>query len=243
MSDEGGRRDDEAELWAEFARTRRRDLRNALVERHLGLAHHIAQRLGGRDDDDLQQAALLALVGAVDRFDPRRGIPFSAFAGTTIEGAIKQHLERSRWPVGVPRRVRHLVRDVTVARAELEQRLGRSPTVDELATRLDVRNDEVLEALAAARTRSPSTVDHGPGSHQPAAHDVDDPIGHAIADRTESEALLAGLSAVERQVIELRFVDQLLQAEIAERVGVSQMQVSRIIRRCVERLRAGSGLP
>lgn len=233
---------DDAALWRDYTATRDRRVRNALVEQHLGLAHHIARRLGGTGDDDLHQVALLSLVRAVERFDVARGVSFSTFAGVTIEGAIKQHLERTGWPVGVPRRLRHLALDVSAARADLEQRLGRSPTVAELAAHLDAQPDDVVEALAAARTRSPSDLDPqaGGGESEPGLG-ADDPTGRVAIDRTEVEGLLDTLSGTERRVFELRFVDELLQDQIAEAVGVSQMQVSRIIRRCVTQLRARAG--
>lgn len=229
--------------WREYGATRDRQLRNAIVEQHIGLAHHIARRLGGSGDDDIHQVALLALVRAVERFDPDRGVTFSTFAGATIEGAVKQHRERSRWPIGVPRRLRRLALDVAAARADLEQQLGRSPTVGELAARLDAEPDEVLEALAAARTRSPGRLEGLAGDAEPPLiSDAHDPTGHAALARTEVDALLDTLTGTERRVFELRFVDQLLQAQIAEAVGISQMQVSRIIRRCVAELQASAGV-
>ncbi|WP_162941830.1 sigma-70 family RNA polymerase sigma factor [Desertimonas flava] len=228
---------DDAEEWREYLSSRDRRLRNVIVERHLGLAHHIARRFGGTGDDDLHQVAMLALVRAVERFDPERAVSFSTFAGATIEGAIKQHRERVGWPVGVPRRLRRIALDVGSARAELEQRLGRSPTVGELAARLGASVDEVLEALAAARTRASSGVDHLDSAPAPGGGDaLDDPTSRVAIDRTEIDALLATLTDTERRVFELRFVDQLLQDQIADVVGVSQMQVSRIIRRCVAAL-------
>lgn len=230
---------EDADEWRSYAASGDRRLRNSIVERHLGLAHHIAQRFGGTGDDDLHQVALLALVRAVERFDPARGVAFSTFAGVTIEGAIKQHRERMGWPVGVPRRLRHLALDVSAARARLEQELGRSPTVGELADRLDAPREEVVEALTAARTRAPHDLDVLDAVHSP-ARDPDDPTGQAAIDRTDVDALLDTLTDVERQVFELRFVDQLLQDQIAAVVGISQMQVSRIIRRCVATLRERS---
>lgn len=230
--------DDDDTVWRTYATSRSRHLRNSLVERHLGLAHHIAGRLGGHHDDDLRQVAMLALVRAVERFDPSRGVSFSTFAGVTIEGAVKQHLDRARWPVAVPRRLKHLALDVSAAREALEQELGRSPTVAELSARLDVSPDDVVEALAAARTRSGTTIgDLGGTDHVDAGED-DDPTGRAAIDRTEVEALLDTLTGTDRRVVELRFVDQLLQQQIADAVGISQMHVSRIIRRSIDALRA-----
>jgi RNA polymerase sigma-B factor len=131
-----------------------------VVESHLGLARHIARRYSaGRRDDDLDQVARLALIDAVDRFDADRGVTFASYAGITIEGAIKRYVSRTAWPVAVPRRVKSLAVGLDAARERLEQRLGRSPTVAELAGEMGESPDDVLEALAARATRSTAAVD------------------------------------------------------------------------------------
>ena len=152
---------DESELFREFRRTRSRRIRNELVERHMGLAAHVARRFGrrGPSDDDLRQVAFLALVKAVDRFDPDRNVAFSTFAGRTIEGEIKRHFRDHTWTVRVPRSAKETHLRLRRATDELTQRLGRSPTVAQLAEHLGIDVDEVLEGIAAGSAYSTASLD------------------------------------------------------------------------------------
>ena len=157
---------DDLELFREFVATRQRSTRNQIVERHLGLAVHIAGRFGRSNipNDDLRQVAMIGLVKAVDRFDPEFGVPFASFAGSTIEGELKRHFRDRDWMVRVPRSAQDLNRSVRRATDELSQDLGRSPTVDEVAAHLDVSRDEVLRGLAASAAHHVDALDSDGGA-------------------------------------------------------------------------------
>jgi RNA polymerase sigma-B factor len=232
-------------LFREFAATQKRATRNALVERHMGLAAHIANRFsrGGRNDDDIKQVAMIGLVKAVDRFDPEYGAAFASFAGRTIEGEIKRHYRDKGWAVKVPRSAKDLHLDVRRAIGELEQIEGRSPSVDQLATYLRINRDDVLRGLAATAASTVGSFD--------AAGRVDELIATdrlsalASTDRNFEGAenaeivgqLLKELPERDRRIVELRFFADKSQSEIAEAVGVSQMHVSRLLRRSFEAMR------
>jgi RNA polymerase sigma-B factor len=228
MSDERG-------LFEEFRRHGRRSVRNRIVEDYMGLAIHIAQRYnsGPGRDDDLEQVAMLGLVKAVERFDLDRGVPFSAFAGRTIEGELKRHFRDKTWAVKVPRGAKELHVAVRRANDELSIRLERSPTVDEVAEYLEIDRDDVITGLAAGVARQVGTIDPGPdddGSRNAAAGERD--RGYVdVENETTVEALLTTLPEREQEIVRLRFYDELSQSEIAERVGVSQMHVSRLLRK------------
>lgn len=231
-------------LFDRYQRTGRRRDRNALVEAHIGFAHHIARRYANRGvpDEDLRQLALLALVQAVDRFDPDVGAAFTSFAGRTIEGVIKRHFRDSLWRVRVPRSTKNLHLDVRRANDELSAELGRAPTVREVARHLDVETDAVVEALGAAAAFSPASLEGGttdePGSADRSSRLAsDDPVLEATPERIHVDRLLSHLPERERRIVELRFYDELTQSQIAEQVGVSQMHVSRLLRRSLELLR------
>jgi RNA polymerase sigma-B factor len=231
------------ELFREYANTKSRSLRNQIVERHMGLAVHIAQRFAraGRHDDDLRQVAMIGLVKSVDRFDPEYGVAFSSFAGRTIEGELKRHFRDVSWTVKVPRRAKELHLLVRNAARDIEQRTGSSPTVDQLADHLHVERDDVLRGLAASAASSVDTIDRGADEGTA----IDRQSRLATDDRSYEDAenthivkqLVAGLSDRQRQIIELRFYDSKSQAEIAEEVGVSQMHVSRLLKRSFEQMR------
>lgn len=236
---------DDIDLFVEFAATRQRSIRNRLVERHMGLAAHIAKRFSrsGGTEDDLRQVAMLGLVKAVDRFDPEFGVPFAAFAGSTIEGELKRHFRDHSWAVRVPRSAKELHLLVRRAADDLVQSSGRSPSVDEIAAALGVERDDVLRGLsvsAAARVSSLNSSS-GDGSDTPidrigALATEDAGFEHAMQSDVV-DRLLTRLPERERTIVKLRFYDQLSQAEIAAQVGVSQMQVSRLLRASFERMR------
>lgn len=230
-------------LFEEFKRTGRRRLRNQIVEEYMGLAIHIARRYhaGAGRDDDLEQVAMLALVKAVDRFEPERGVPFSAYAGRTIEGELKRHFRDATWAVKVPRGAKELHVAVRRANDVLSLALGRSPTVDEVAEHLQVDRDDVITGLAAGTARRVGTIDPGPNDE--GANDRS--RATSISDRgygdVENEAvvrqLVATLPEREREILRLRFYEEMSQSEIAELVGVSQMHVSRLLRKAFAVLR------
>jgi RNA polymerase sigma-B factor len=238
--------DDDLDLFRRFAVSRRRSLRNELVERHMGLAVHIANRYrrANVNDDDLRQVAMIGLVKAVDRFDPDYGASFSAFAGRTIEGELKRHFRDRSWVVRVPRSAKELHLLVRRASDELSHELSRSPTVDEIAEHLQVDRDEVLRGLAASAAYNVGTLDVGP-SDEGSDTAVDrvralatDDVGFEHSENRQVVAeLLERLPEREREIVRLRFYERMSQSEIGEAVGVSQMHVSRLLRRSFEQMR------
>lgn len=235
-------------LFADWHRTRRRRLRNQLVEMHMGLARHIARRYdhSNRGDDDLEQVAMLALVKAVDRFDPGRGVPFAAFAGRTIEGEIKRYFRDATWAVRVPRSAKELHLAVRGAIDRLSAELGRAPDVDEVAAHLDISRDDVLTGLAARDARTIGSIDTPAEDGSPASARLA-ASGDGGYDDADDRHLVANLLTVlperERRIVELRFGGGLSQSEIAEQVGVSQMHVSRLLRAALEQLRLAADGP
>lgn len=241
--------DEDLELFHQYRQTRRRTVRNQLVERHMGLAVHIARRYSrDRPDDDLRQVAMVALVKAVDRFDPDRGVAFSAFAGRTIEGELKRHFRDRTWSVRVPRSAKELHLAVRRATEELGQRLGHSPSVDELAAHLEIDRDDVIAGLAAGAAQSASSLDapahdDGGGGHEaPTDRAVGlshhDPGFEMSEHRSLVAQLLERLPERERRILELRFFHDKSQSEIAAELDISQMHVSRLLRRSFDDMRA-----
>jgi RNA polymerase sigma-B factor len=234
------------ERFVAYRRTRRRRLRDDLVEDHAGLAHFLARRFAnrGEDIDDLMQVALVGLLKAVERFDPDRGPQFSTFATPTILGELKRHFRDRGWAVRVPRGVQELHLQLGRIIAALGQEQGRSPTPAEVAERAAVSEEEVLEAMEAgslyrlASLDRPATGDDVEASGLAARLGEDDPGFEQIEHRAELDELLGALPDRERRIVELRFFESMTQAEIAERVGVSQMHVSRLLVRSLELLRA-----
>ncbi len=238
-------RDEEADLLLRFAQTRDRRLRNEIVERYMGFATHIAQRYvrSRAATDDVRQAAMIGLVKAVDRFDPDHGATFAAFAGVTIEGELKRYLRDQTWVVRVPRSAKELHLAVARASGDLEQSLGRTPTVDELAVHLQVDRDDVLRGIAAGAAFAVGSLEAPPRQARPTgsrANDVAPDNGVAEStDRLLVEQLMATLPEREREIVRLRFFEELSQAQIASRMGMSQMHVSRLLRKAFDQLRDG----
>jgi RNA polymerase sigma-B factor len=236
---------DDLELFREFVSTGRRAVRNQLVERHMGLAAHIAQRFAraGARDDDLRQVAMIGLVKAVDRFDPDYGSAFSAFAGRTIEGELKRYFRDRTWTVRVPRGAKELHLLVRRATDELSHELGRSPSVDELAHHLQIDRDDVLRGLAATAAYNVGTLDTTASDDSEVAVDRQgalatiDPGFGDTEDRQVVTDLLDRLPDREREIVRLRFYEQMSQADIGETMGISQMHVSRLLRRSFTQMR------
>jgi RNA polymerase sigma-B factor len=230
---------DDLELFREFVATRQRSTRNRIVERHIGLAVHIAGRFGRSNipNDDLRQVAMIGLVKAVDRFDPEFGAPFASFAGSTIEGELKRHFRDRDWMVRVPRSAQDLNRSVRSATDELSQDLGRSPTVDEVAAHLDVSRDEVFRGLAASAAHHVDALDSDGGARSTGPLADNEPGYEHVEDTNVAEALLVRLSERQQQIVRLRFYEQMSQAEIATALGMSQMQVSRLLRQSFSQMR------
>lgn len=218
--------------------------RDAIVQRCLPLAEHIARRFEGRGEsrDDLIQVARVGLVNAVLRFDVDAGSDFLAFAVPTIMGEIRRHFRDNSWSVKVPRRLKELHLRLGDATAELSQRLGRAPTPSELAADMGVSRTEVIEGLVAGNSYNTLSIDSGGGADDEVGAIIDtlgtvDPDLARIENRETLRPLLAALPERQRTVLVLRFFESMTQTQIAERVGVSQMHVSRLLAKSLARLR------
>jgi RNA polymerase sigma-B factor len=223
-----------------------RAARDVLAQRYLPLAHHLARRYRNSENhaDDLAQVASIGLLNALERFDPDRGIAFSSFAVPTILGELKRYFRDKGWAVRVPRALQELALDVERVSEELEGACGRAPLVGEIATRLGVTVEEVLEARIAGGAHYGISLDR-PDADDDERRTLGDALGITDAgfgraeDAIAFDRLIAGLTERQQNVLRLRFDDDLTQAEIATRVGLSQMHVSRIVRQAVDELRAG----
>jgi RNA polymerase sigma-B factor len=235
----------ERELWRQYTLSHDPAIREELVQRNLPFAKRLAGRYRGASEsfDDLLQVASLALVNAVDRFDPDRGIPFSAFASPTILGELKRHFRDRAWTVRVPRGLHDRMAQVEKAISELTEKLQRSPSIGEIAERLELEPTDVLEVLEANHNRRPLSLDRPTSRDDTEEATPADWIGEEdkgfelVEGRIALDAALPHLDERERLVLRLRFVDDLTQSQIAERIGHSQMHVSRILRRALERIR------
>jgi RNA polymerase sigma-B factor len=225
--------------------------RDSLVERYMPLARSLALRYRRASEplDDLIQVASVGLVKAVDRWDPERGLAFSSYAVPTILGELRRYFRDATWDVRPARDLQELCLAVEEAREALWGELGRSPTVTDLAGRLRRGEEEVVEALQATEGRSVRSLDAPVHDEEEDSASAGDLIGRDDAeyDRVEAGVTLERLTGIlddrAREILRLRFAEDLLQSEIAERVGCSQMHVSRIIRSSLEKLYAfGSGL-
>jgi RNA polymerase sigma-B factor len=219
--------------------------REAIVKRCLPLADHIARRYGGRGEpiDDLVQAARLGLVNAVNRFDVDNGADLVSFAVPTMMGEVRRHFRDHGSAVKVPRSVKELQPQLMRARAELSQRLGRAPTVSEIADHLGVGRDLVVEATIGGSNYSTKSTDVpvGPGDHYrpfgDTLGDVDTNLDKVL-DVVTVRPLIAALPERQRTVLTLRFFENLTQTQIAERIGCSQMHVSRLLAKALGTLRS-----
>jgi len=234
----------------EYQRSGDRELRNALIEEHVRLAEFLARRFAHRGEpvEDLRQVALVGLLKAVERFDPSRGLKFSSFATPTILGEIKRHFRDRGWAVRVPRRLQELHLQLERSVAELGQELGRSPTPGEIAERAGVSEEDVLESMEAGSLyRLPSLDSSRTGDDEAAPTSdggwlaVDDHGLRGVEDRLAVEELLNALPEREQRIVYLRFFEGLTQSEIAARVGISQMHVSRLLTKSIETLGAHAG--
>jgi RNA polymerase sigma-B factor len=231
-----------------FARHREGDqaAREALVRRFMPLARSLARRYDRSSEpfEDLLQVASLGLLKALDRFDPALGHPFASFAVPTILGEMRRHFRDAGWSVHVPRGSQERALKVRDAQERLANVRGRAPTVSELAEYLELSIEEIIDALQAIQAYESLSLD----APRPGATDEATSYGDAMGaedERYELVELDATVSAVlgripqrEREILRMRFVEDLTQTEIADRVGISQMQVSRLLRRSLDQLRA-----
>jgi len=230
-------------LFERYQRERDPADREALVDRFLPLARLLARRYttGGAERDDLDQVASIGLLKAIDRFDPSRGLAFTSFAVPTILGELKRHFRDYGWSVRVPRELKELAAQVEKAVEELASEIGRTPTTDQIAHRCGVTAERVLEARATATAHRADSLD------RPVYEDEeeprigrDDPSFERVERAADVDRLLARLPEREQRILRLRFQEDLVQREIAARVGLSQMQVSRTISHAIDTLRANA---
>jgi RNA polymerase sigma-B factor len=240
---------DETEVLRLFERIREDDaVRDELVARFQPLAEYFARRFAGRGEpiEDLQQVASIGLLNAIDRFDATREVRFATYAAATILGELKRHLRDKAWAVKVPRSLQELGLRMTQLVPQLSQELGRSPTIQELADRLEATPEDVLEAKDAAQAYSTASLDAPIGEEGQSPLETmggSDPSLELIERWTAIAPAIKDLSDRQRRVLYLRFFSEMTQSEIAEEIGVSQMHVSRILSHTLERLRAAAGDP
>lgn len=234
------------ELFEEYARTRDADLRERLILAHSNLARYLARKFANRGEplEDLTQVGMIGLMNAIDRFDPTRGIRFATYATPTILGEIRRYFRDRGWAVKVPRRLQELSLAASKVVDTLTQELDRAPTVAEIAARLEIGEQEALEAMELGDLYALPSLDTALGE------DSDDSRG-ALSDyvgavdkemerferRARLTQVLGALPPRERSIIELRFLRGLSQTEVARRLNISQMHVSRLQHRALERLR------
>ncbi|HEV2798305.1 MAG TPA: SigB/SigF/SigG family RNA polymerase sigma factor [Nocardioides sp.] len=220
-----------------------RSLTTTLIETNAGVARSMASRYRNRgiDLDDLEQVALLGLTKAAQRFDPEAGHDFLSYAVPTIRGELRRHFRDAGWMVRPPRRVQDLQSRISRAQEDLESELGRSPRPSEVAAHLDVEIDDVVEALTADGCFTPTSLDGPVGDGSSSLGDLlgfEDRATAAAEARIVLEPLLGLLSARDRRILRMRFVDECTQQEIAEAIGLTQAQVSRVLTRILASLRA-----
>ncbi|MER5259547.1 RNA polymerase sigma factor SigF [Streptomyces sp. NPDC002855] len=222
--------------------------RNTLVEMNMSLVRYAAGRFRHRSDDmeDIVQVGTIGLIKAIDRFELSREVQFATFAVPYIVGEIKRFFRDTSWAVHVPRRLQEARVELAKATEELSSRLGRAPKVAELAELMDLTEDEVIEARTASNGYNSTSLDgtvHGARDDSEAALadfiGAEDPAMELVEDFHALAPLLAQLGERDRQILRLRFVDELTQSQIGERLGVSQMHVSRLLSRTLARLREG----
>jgi RNA polymerase sigma-B factor len=230
-------------LLGTYHETRDPAARAALVARFLPLARYLAWRCyrGGEPLEDLVQVASVGLLKAIDRFDPARGVEFPTFAAPTITGELRRHFRDSGWAVRVPRGLQELALRVNRVAGQLERELGRPATAAQIAARARVTVEDVLDARQALRAQRGISLDAPSGEDDDAAPGAELIIANEkgfgrVEDAVVIERLMTVLDERDRDVLRLRFWDDLTQVEIAERMGVSQMHVSRLIRRAITRM-------
>jgi RNA polymerase sigma-B factor len=221
-------------------------VRGTLIELNLSLVRYATGRFRHAKEpmDDIVQVGTVGLIKAIDRFDPDRGLEFSTFALPTIIGEIKRHFRDTTWAVHVPRRMQELRLALVKAEEELEQRLDRSPTPAELAERMEVSEEDVVESMTATNAHTAGSLDMRLADDSPESTlgmrlGYEDTRIDRVEDIESLKPLIAALPERDRVVLSLRFVGELTQAEIGERLGVSQMHVSRLLSRTLTRLRVG----
>jgi RNA polymerase sigma-B factor len=224
-------------------------VREELVRRYEPLARNLARRYHSKGEslDDLRQVANVGLLKAIAKFDPERGFAFTSYATPTILGELKRYFRDSGWALHVPRGVKERALELASVSEQLSSRLGRSPSIGELAQELELSEEQTLDALEAYHARHVSPLEERTDDDSQPRRSRADSLGAEDAGLERSEYMtmitkgIEGLRESERMILFLRFAQDLTQSEIASRVGVSQMQVSRLLRGAIEKLRAASG--
>ncbi len=245
----GGLRDpklDQDELFIAWRRDRDRAAQELLIERYMPLARSLARRYGRTSEpfEDLLQVASLGLVKAINRYELERGHSFAAFAVPTILGEMRRHFRDAGWAIHVPRAAKERALSVRDAVDRLRGTSGRSPTANQLAEFLELDVEQVLDALAALEAYETCSLEARRGGEDDEGASYAETLGEEderyelVECDVTLRSALTEIAPRERRILRLRFVDDLTQSEIADRVGISQMQVSRVLRRSLERLRA-----
>lgn len=232
------------ELFRRYKEEGDEEAREQLIVSHVNLVRYIAAKFKNRGEplDDLIQVGTIGLIKAIDRFDPSRGLEFTTYATPTIMGEIKRHFRDKGWTIRVPRRLQELSAKVNTVTDELTAELQRSPSIDEIAARLGTTPDEVLEAMESSSAYSSVPLEGQAGTEEddaPAVIDryasVDNDL-EASDDRMILEDVISEFPEADQQAIRMRYLDGMTQVEIAKKLGISQVQVSRMLRRALRRI-------
>ena len=232
------------ELFRRYKEEGDEEAREQLIVSHINLVRYIAAKFKNRGEplDDLIQVGTIGLIKAIDRFDPSRGLEFTTYATPTIMGEIKRHFRDKGWTIRVPRRLQELSAKVNSATDELTARLQRSPSIEEVAEYLGTTADEVLEAMESSSAYSSVPLEAQGGNEDDDAPSVIDRYAsvdgdlEASDDRIVLEEVIGEFPEADQQAIRMRFIDGMTQVEIAKRLGISQVQVSRMLRRALRRI-------
>jgi len=233
-------------MFSEYSRTRDKELRDKIIQENINLVHFIAKKFANRGEtvEDLVSVGIIGLLNAIDRFDPSRGIRFATFATPTIMGEIKRHFRDRGWAIKVPRKLQELNLAANKARDVLTNDLGRTPTVDEIANKINSPVDATIEALELGYLYELKSLESDSGNSENNDRTLledyigkDDESLSEIVDNARIEEALSHLTPKERIIIILRFFRGMSQTEVAEKLGLSQMQVSRFQQRALGKLR------
>ncbi len=232
-------------LFAQYKETNDPEVRDQLIMSHLNLVRFLASKFKNRGEplDDLIQVGTIGLIKAIDRFEPDRGLEFTTYATPTIMGEIKRHFRDKGWSVRVPRRLQELSAKINQVTDDLTKELQRSPSIEEIAQRLETTVEEVLEAMESSSAYSSVPLEGGSsgadGDETPSIIDqyvTEDEDLAGSDDRIVLEEAIRDFSPREQEIIRMRFVEGLTQVEIAEKLNISQVQVSRLLRRTLKRI-------
>lgn len=243
------KREETRRLLREYRTTRDPVVRERLVELNSDLVHFIARRFANRGEplEDIEQVGFLGLIQAIERFDPSLENEFSTFATPTISGEIRRHFRDRSWAVRVPRRLQENYLRVVRSREQLSAELGREPSIAEIADRVGLAADEVLAALEVSPAQHTLSLESTPTGSPDDGRELGERLGSDDVDldrvemRQVIDQVMAHLTPRERQIMMLRFVEQLPQTEVAKRLGISQMHVSRLQRAAIEHMRREFG--